>query len=54
MAKTSYSYELSVAKRSNMSSVAKSRAVEPSVAKSDVRHCTDIATASLASADVHC
>jgi len=54
VAKTSYTYEPSVAKISNMLSVAKSWSVESSVAKAHVSRCIGIATASLATARVSC
>jgi len=53
VAKSSYCDELLVAKSSNMLSVAKSWTVELSVAKDDVRRCLHIATASIATAEVH-
>jgi hypothetical protein len=52
VAKSSYCDELSVAKSSNMLSVAKSWTVELSVAKDDVHRCIHITTASLATAGV--
>ena len=52
VAKIYYSIGLSVAKSSNILSVAKSWTVELSVAKDDVRRCLYITTASLATIGV--
>jgi len=54
VAKSSYWVELSVAKSSNMLSVAKSWTIELSVAKYDVRFYIHTTTASIAMAAVRC